>query len=466
MTTVTSTTAMQLSKPSNNRIKVAVLGSGISGSTVARSLADMNAKNQIKDTTLSNNGKDDANISVEVTVFEVGRGVGGRTSTRTTRGEDSFSFDHGAQYIGKPKTNQFQEALDQWSSQGIVKSWDGKFASVKDADIDTSTLETNNSPQEQTNDYMIQMEDSPKPHYVGYPSMNSICKSLLDHEHISVVLETRACATFNSQSQKWDLTSDTTTSSSSTSLGQYDWLISSDRLSAMKHRPDLSDIPQSTLQPYQTQVDPIESVPSLTLMVVFESSVPLPMDGITFLDDKKRLVDGSSSSNSNGGIFGSLGWAARDSSKPGRERKDGKECWVVQSHPTVAANVLSSIEEAMKKSNNDGTFNEKRQLAREQAKEILLHDFLKAVTKLSGVEHDDLPKIVSAIGHRWSAAFPVPPSHTINTDTEGNENLFYVDPKHQFVACGDYIGKYSGRIEGAYLSASAAADAIQKMIQQ
>jgi len=81
-----------------NSLRVAVLGSGVSGSVCARALAEK---------------------GVQVTVFEAGFGVGGRTSTRVTRGT-RYQFDHGAQFIGRPKTNSFRQALDSWTKEGFV----------------------------------------------------------------------------------------------------------------------------------------------------------------------------------------------------------------------------------------------------------------------------------------------------------------------------------------------------------
>jgi len=92
-----------------NALRVAVLGSGISGSAAARTLAEK---------------------GVKVTVFEAGRGVGGRMSTRRTRDEHNYQFDHGAQYIGSPKTDTFRHILDQWKSDDWVREWEGDFWTV------------------------------------------------------------------------------------------------------------------------------------------------------------------------------------------------------------------------------------------------------------------------------------------------------------------------------------------------
>ena len=75
--------------------KAAVVGAGFAGGAAARELA---AK------------------GVQVTLFESGRGPGGRASTRWSRDADgqrgSAQWDHGCQYIGC-KGDAFQELLEQ-----------------------------------------------------------------------------------------------------------------------------------------------------------------------------------------------------------------------------------------------------------------------------------------------------------------------------------------------------------------
>ena len=105
-------------------------------------------------------------------------------------------------------------------------------------------------------------------------------------------------------------------------LCHFDWLIATDRLSGSQYHRDLSDVSEFT-----TSVRKIKSVQSLTAMVVFESSLNINVDSVQFTGTNHA--------------FGSLGWIARDSSKPGRKRKDGRECWVVQSHLDAASEIIS-----------------------------------------------------------------------------------------------------------------------------
>lgn len=66
---------------SANSLRVAILGSGISGSSAARSLAEK---------------------GIKVSVFEAGYGIGGRTSTRikpTSEDNQCYQFDHGKCFV-------------------------------------------------------------------------------------------------------------------------------------------------------------------------------------------------------------------------------------------------------------------------------------------------------------------------------------------------------------------------------
>lgn len=258
---------------------------------------------------------------------------------------------------------------------------------------------------------------------MGFPRMNSICSNLLHHKNIRVKLQTRADAS-QIDGKGWSITHGKTKED----LGTFDWLIASDRNSGARRRTDLSS---ANVQEFTSGIRDIQSVKSLTAMVVFEKPLKLHVDGIQFTGKDAQ--------------YGSLGWAARDSSKPGRERKDGQECWVLQSHPDAAKELLK------------GKY--KIGEIREMAKDVLVGDFLESLQHLSGSDSgtgSEIPSVVNAVGHRWGAAFPIPSEEFTNMDCQ-------LIASEQFVACGDYFGKLSGRIEGAYLSGRSAAHEIVKL---
>ena len=82
----------------NGAEEVLVIGAGMAGLTLARTLADAGAS---------------------VTVAEKSRGIGGRMATRRT---DHGSFDHGAQYV-TGKSAPFRALLTGLSHDGTVAFW-------------------------------------------------------------------------------------------------------------------------------------------------------------------------------------------------------------------------------------------------------------------------------------------------------------------------------------------------------
>ena len=79
------------------RRRVAVVGAGVAGLTAARQLTR----------------------SFDVTVFEKGRGVGGRLATRRI---GDATFDHGAQFI-TTHTTEFAETMAGWERAGVAQTW-------------------------------------------------------------------------------------------------------------------------------------------------------------------------------------------------------------------------------------------------------------------------------------------------------------------------------------------------------
>ena len=114
--------------------RVAVIGAGISGLILARTLAD---------------------AGVAVTVFEKSRGVGGRMATRRT--QDGLRFDHGAQYftVRDPRSQRF---LNAWQADGIVQPWKGRIVSLRNG--------------------TVEYEKTPTNRFVAGPGMNAVCKQL------------------------------------------------------------------------------------------------------------------------------------------------------------------------------------------------------------------------------------------------------------------------------------------------
>ncbi|XP_016700755.1 renalase isoform X1 [Gossypium hirsutum] len=93
----------------NTVAKVAVVGSGISGSVCAA--------------TLARNG-------ISVTLFDSARGPGGRMSQRREISEDGreLLFDHGAPYFTVTNPDVLS-VVTEWESRGLVAEWKSNFGS-------------------------------------------------------------------------------------------------------------------------------------------------------------------------------------------------------------------------------------------------------------------------------------------------------------------------------------------------
>jgi len=491
---IRQTASLTAAPPTLRRIKVAILGSGMSGVTVASTLLD-----EIK----SNN-----KLKLDITIYEAGRGIGGRMSTRYTgekkqeqQQQQRLQFDHGCQYIGPAKTDEFKLALHTWNQRGWIKEWKGKFGRIvytnnnkQSSETTTATSTSSIAYEETTNDTI---------RYVGYPRMNSICENIITHslldavsaEHLpshqeeitpstlTVITNTRiqhatsllhnSISDYSSTndnnyfykgSRMWQLAEKKKHNTTTTNInedeslvvgdddddgGYYDWLVLTDLSSARSlinmHDNDNND----QLSSFITSGG-VGYIPVCTTMITLNQPLTsIPVDGIEFspnMDDK----------------FGSLGWMARDSSKPGRRRNnndddddddDKRESWVLQSTSQGGKAILDTMK--------GQTLND----IREGIRKTMVNDFTNAIPHLlsvigGGDNNDDviditnMPTVIDSVGHRWGAAFP------INAKLDMNS---YIDTTQQLVVCGDYFGARHGRVEGAFQSGRSAA---QNLIRQ
>ncbi len=228
--------------------RVAVIGAGISGLFAARTLLDQGLK---------------------VTVFEKGRGVGGRMSTRRT--DDNGAFDHGAQYF-TVRDARFRRYVDAWIESGIVGRWPDR--AIGD---DQKFVVLGNGQQ--------LSESNSAERFVGVPAMNVICRHLA--ADLKVHLKTRVakiqCSTgiaqlFDEQHRK---------------LGEFDRLIIS--APAAQSAELLTDFPNLA-----DQISNINMNPCWATMVTFGEPITHRWVG-AFLHDSF------------------LSWTARSSTKPGRD---------------------------------------------------------------------------------------------------------------------------------------------------
>jgi renalase len=248
--------------------KVAIIGAGIAGLTVAKNLI---------------------NKQFSVDIFDKGRAVGGRMSSRRT---EWGYLDHGAQYF-TIKNSIFQDFIAQ--NELIVKEWIGKFARWQDEKLT-----------------MIKPEN---PRYVPILGMNNLCKNMA--KELNIKLQTRIICL--EKSQTWTLIDE-----NEQKYSNYDFLIVT--------APPLQTIDLLTNHTTITEsIKELKMFACYSLMLIPENNLDLGFDAIEF----QHPI---------------LGWIAINDSKPLRGEKGGI---IIQSNFTWAEENLEEtrdyVREILKK---------------------------------------------------------------------------------------------------------------------
>ena len=106
----------QTRHPEGDNLTVAVIGGGLAGLICARTLQDHDTA---------------------VTVFDKGRGVGGRTATR--RLGDTAQADHGAPWFDAPDA-RLAPYLQSWQDMGLVEAWPARLGDTGPAFVGVSKM--------------------------------------------------------------------------------------------------------------------------------------------------------------------------------------------------------------------------------------------------------------------------------------------------------------------------------------
>lgn len=222
-------------------MRIVILGAGMSGLACAQALEQMGH---------------------QVTLFDKGRGPGGRMSTRrVAMGETHLSFDHGAQFF-TAREPAFSAQVERWHADGLVARWS---APQDDAWVGTPGM---NAPIA----HMAKARDTRfSSHAMGLVREGADWRVLLNdgtrhgpYDAAVLALPAEQAAAF---------------------LGTYDLTMAACAIAA-------------------------RSQPCWTAMIGFAQKLPIGPDVLA--------------------PSGPVGWAARNSAKPGRP---ATEAWVVQASP-------------------------------------------------------------------------------------------------------------------------------------
>ncbi|MDG2071475.1 MAG: NAD(P)-binding protein [Pseudomonadales bacterium] len=201
----------------SSKTSIAIIGCGMAGVSLARLLVDDRP-------------------SVTVTLFDKGRGLGGRMATRYT---EDLEFDHGAQFFtvrGQP----FEQFLKPYRSS--FKEWKPAI----------TTLSPNYKKYNR-----IWFE----PHYVSAPRMNSLCKQIAQGLHVQLQ---QKILDVSGRPGRWVLESEHSLA------GPFDWVIST---APAPQTQDILKVPEFnvTYDPTYALMVPIAKKTSFDAAVVRDS---------------------------------------------------------------------------------------------------------------------------------------------------------------------------------------------------
>jgi predicted NAD/FAD-dependent oxidoreductase len=294
---------------------------------------------------------------LSVVVFDKARGPGGRTATRRAEGG---GFDHGAQFF-TARDPRFRRVVKSWEQDGVVAPWEGRFVRIKvGGEVSPDVLQTER--------------------FVGLDRMSAIAKHLA--AELEVVPNLRV-TTLHHDGRRFTLIDE-----AGGAREGFDVVVLA--VPAPQAVPLLVLSPALAARAAEAQLDPCQAV-----MLRLEAPLEVDFDA--------ARIEGSP-----------LGFAARDSSKPGRA---AGERWVLHgARPWSAAQL-------------------------EEPPEVVITALVSALSTLTGVE----VRPVEATAHRWRYALAVGPF--------GEAALW--DAVLGLGACGDWC--VGPRVEAAYLSGVAMA---------
>mmetsp|Transcript_17134 Transcript_17134/g.33088 ORF Transcript_17134/g.33088 Transcript_17134/m.33088 type:complete len:427 (+) Transcript_17134:170-1450(+) len=394
--------------------KAAVVGAGISGLVTASKLAK---------------------LGFEAHVFESGRGLGGRMSTRRGEAPDGtkVQFDMGAQFFTS-STKEFNAIVEEWERAGTAAPWEGRFACIDASQCVTKGVVTVQPLPEERR-------------WVGTPTMNAVCKYLAATPGVTVNQATLVVGFSNFRGGEceegaWKWCVETRQSGDPmapvVTRGDYDVVVVTDKALAsernLKLHGEPSPMASAEVPEIANTMQRCSQRSCFTLMVVMNEAIATEYDSFDVCNHPM------------------IAYMARNSSKPGRP--SGRDQWLVHSTTAYADNFIYG--HLTKK--GTGAYAEQMKIISEEMFNAFSDLIVAQLQEQGGLpqdsEDDDsspqtLPRPLMMEAHRWGAAFPM---CAVAADEKCLSNT-----KVGFFACGDYCIPPScfpyGYVEAATLSA-------------
>ena len=426
------------------RHKVAVIGGGITGASVASTLAYL-----------------DPHIIVHI--FDQGRsGVGGRASHRISLQDDkTFQWDHGCQFF-RADTPRFKKVVEEWMDKGIARQWEGNF------------FEEAGAPD------FFGLPSKP-PFFVGVGGIKNVVRSLLNQESACIqVFEGHRVAsmTRDGSVETWTLSGtrgiaayhDTdekvAQAAASGVIGEgYDAVVLTDISASFSswHRAS-AGVPQHFAE--QVLIRAGSRVPLFTCMIAFDTPMPVEFSAATLNDP-------------------TLWFASRSNSKPGLEHLS-HDCWTLVSTPEYA---MQAIEDTPMQDHKTGEFiPQSPDYLTTVPGPALEAAFRRIVSagRLGGSNLENLPRTIYLNAQRWGSALPAHRNLDASSPTRkiisgvaydpGGGDLaptqlerprypsFLADEGCMLFQAGDMVSSYTPGFEGAALAGMDTANRIQELL--
>lgn len=213
-----------------------------------------------------------------VTLFDKGRGAGGRLSTRRVKTEQGeLHFDHGTASFGADSI-AFQQQAEDWRKAGWISEWTARHLRIQNG---------------------IASPIAPRTRYVGQPHMNSLVKALAETKDVRL---SHRVSGLNRHGPKWQLSFD---------MGR-DEPFECDQVVLAIPPEQAGELLSGCHASWAEQVMACQSVAVWSVMLGYETPLNLPFDTAS--------LSGSG-----------LGAVYRNQTKPGRSA--GTECLVLHATP-------------------------------------------------------------------------------------------------------------------------------------